>query len=109
VQRFQGSDSPKLTGERRRVSRNGGNGPRWRRDGKELFFLSTDRQIMAVTVNQGTEIELASPVALFRLPTSYRSLAPGNRRKAPTGKGSSRLSGKQSALRCRWSSTGKQG
>jgi predicted Ser/Thr protein kinase len=76
VQGFQEGDSPKLVGERRRLSRNGGNGPRWRRDGKELFFLSPDRQIMAVAVQQGTEIEFGPPAALFHLPTSYRSLAP---------------------------------
>jgi len=76
VQRFQGADSPKLVGERRRISHNGGNGPRWRRDGKELFFLSPDRQIMAVTVTPGTETEFGPPAALFQLPTSYRTLAP---------------------------------
>ncbi len=76
VQRFQGGDSPKLTGDRRRVSRDGGNGARWRRDGKELFFLSPDRQIMSVAVKPGTGIEFGPPAALFRLPTSYRSLAP---------------------------------
>jgi Tol biopolymer transport system component len=61
VQRFQGGDSPKLAGERRRVSHSGGNGPRWRRDGKELFFLSPDRQIMVVAVKQGTGIEFGPP------------------------------------------------
>ena len=76
VQRFQGGDSPKLAGARLRVSHGGGNGPRWRRDGMELFFLSTDRQIMAVTVKPGTGIEFGIPAALFPLPTSYRSLAP---------------------------------
>jgi dipeptidyl aminopeptidase/acylaminoacyl peptidase len=76
VQRFQGGDSPKLAGARLRVSYGGGNGPRWRRDGKELFFLSPDRQIMVVAVKHGTGIEFGPPAALFRLPTSYRSLAP---------------------------------
>ena len=45
-----------------------------RRDGRELFFLSTDRQIMAVAVRPETEIGLGSPAALFRPPTSYSSL-----------------------------------
>ena len=76
VQRFQGGDQPKLTGERRRVSRDGGNGARWRRDGKELFFLSPDRRIMTAAVRQGAGIEFGAPEALFPLPTSYRSLAP---------------------------------
>jgi Tol biopolymer transport system component len=58
VQRFQGGDSPKLVGDRRRVSYKGGNFPRWRRDGKELFFLSGDGQIMAVRSNRGTSQSL---------------------------------------------------
>jgi hypothetical protein len=76
LQRFQGGDSPRLVGDRRRVSRDGGNGARWRRDGKELFFLSPDRQIMSVAVKQGAGIEFGPPAALFRLPTAYHSLAP---------------------------------
>ncbi len=76
VQRFQGDDRPKLVGPRQRVSHNGGSGPRWRRDGKELFFLSLDRQVTVVPVQQGAGINFGFPVALFRLPTSYRSLAP---------------------------------
>jgi Tol biopolymer transport system component/DNA-binding winged helix-turn-helix (wHTH) protein len=76
VQRFLGGDPPKLDGDRRRVSRGGGNGARWRRDGKELFFLSPDRLVMAVTVQPETGVALRPPTALFRLPTGYHSLAP---------------------------------
>jgi eukaryotic-like serine/threonine-protein kinase len=76
VQHFQGGDSPKLAGARFRVSHSGGNGARWRRDGKELFFLSPDRQVMVVAVKPGPTIEFGPPAALFRLPTSYHSLAP---------------------------------
>jgi Tol biopolymer transport system component len=75
VQRFQGGDPPSLTGERRRVSRSGGNFPRWRRDGKELFFLSPDRHIMSARVRQAAEMDFDPPVPLFQLPTSFRSLA----------------------------------
>jgi eukaryotic-like serine/threonine-protein kinase len=78
VQRFQGGDSPKLVEERRRVSHGGGNFPRWRRDGKELFFLSPDREIMSVPVKPGPKAEFGPPTALFRLPT-FRSLAPASR------------------------------
>jgi eukaryotic-like serine/threonine-protein kinase len=76
VQRFLGGDRPNLIGERRRISHNGGNGARWRRDGKELFFLSPDRQVMAVDVEPGTAGAFGPPAALFRLATSYRSLVP---------------------------------
>jgi Tol biopolymer transport system component/predicted Ser/Thr protein kinase len=75
VQRFQEGDPPKLVGDRRRVSRNGGTFPQWRRDGKELFFLSPDRHLMAVAVKPGTEIEIGPPATLFQLPTSFRSRA----------------------------------
>ena len=71
VQRFQGSDPPKLVGDRRRVSRNGGTFPLWRRDGKELFFLSPDRHLMAAPVKPGTEIEIGPPAALFQLPVFH--------------------------------------
>ena len=75
VQRFEASDSRKLTGERRRVSLNGGNSPRWKRDGKELFFVSPDHQLMSVAVQQAASIEFGAPATLFRLPSSFRSLA----------------------------------
>jgi hypothetical protein len=100
VQRFQGDGSPKLVGERRRVSHNGGNFPRWRRDGKELFFLSPDRQIMAVTVKPGPGTDFGSPTALFRLPMyvsaagivgGYDVSPDGQKFLAPIRKGASPL------------------
>jgi hypothetical protein len=48
------------------VSRGGGEEPRWRRDGKELFYLSGERKIMAVPVKTGSNFEAGSPVALFQ-------------------------------------------
>jgi hypothetical protein len=68
LQRFQEGDPPKLIGDRRRVSRNGGTFPQWRRDGKELYFVSPDRHLMAVAVKPGAEIEIGPPDTLFRLP-----------------------------------------
>jgi eukaryotic-like serine/threonine-protein kinase len=75
VQRFEAGDSPRVAGSRLRVSHNGGRFPQWRRDGKELFFLSPERQIMAVAVQQGAEIGFGPPTALFTLPPSSPSLA----------------------------------
>jgi len=48
------------------VSTGGGQEPRWRIDGKELFFLSRDSKMMAVPVSTGTSFESGSPVALFQ-------------------------------------------
>ena len=47
------------------VSSSGGTQPRWRRDGKELFYLSTDLKIMSVAVKLGRVPELSAPKALF--------------------------------------------
>ncbi len=57
----------KLGGNKVRVSPQGGNYPRWRRDGQELFYVATDGQMMAVAVKTGGTIFVAgAPVALFK-------------------------------------------
>jgi hypothetical protein len=45
-----------------RVSVNGGGQPRWRGDGKELFYLSLDAALLAAEVRQGaTGLEVGMP------------------------------------------------
>ncbi len=53
-------------GGKYQVSTNGGQQPRWRRDGKELFFLSPDKKLMAVPVKAGTAFEFGQPTVLFQ-------------------------------------------
>lgn len=48
------------------VSNAGGEQSRWRRDGKELFYLSPDAKIMAVPVKTGAGFDPGVPVALFQ-------------------------------------------
>ena len=48
-----------------KVSINGGQAPRWRRDGKELFFVAPDDSIMAVDIGSGPN-PAGVPHALFR-------------------------------------------
>jgi len=55
------------------VSRQGGIEPRWRPDGKELFYLSTDRKLMAVPVKTGSNFEAGPTVALFQMHARQRS------------------------------------
>ena len=50
------------------VSRGGGNEPRWRRDGKELFFLGPLHQLMAVPLSKGEGFSAGTPVQLFVAP-----------------------------------------
>ena len=49
-----------------RISTSGGMQPRWRRDGKELFYISLDRQLMVVEVTRGKELAFGTPTALFQ-------------------------------------------
>ena len=57
---------PRQTGKWH-ISTSGGNVPMWRRDGKELFFLSVDGRLMSVAVNtNGTTFEAAVPKPLFQ-------------------------------------------
>ena len=48
------------------VSNTGGDQPRWRADGKELFYLSGDSKIMAVSVKTGSNFDAGTPTALFQ-------------------------------------------
>jgi hypothetical protein len=51
-----------------RVSTAGGALPRWRRDGRALFYQAPDGSIMRVPVGVGSTLELGDPEALFRAP-----------------------------------------
>jgi Tol biopolymer transport system component len=65
---------PSGGGSKTSVSRDGGNQPRWRRDGKELFYLSFDGKLMAVDVTEGREFKVGTPKPLFQAPaTSIQS------------------------------------
>jgi Tol biopolymer transport system component len=49
------------------VSTSGGLLPQWQGDGRELFYMSTDRKLMAVDVKRGATFEAGLPKALFDL------------------------------------------
>jgi len=55
------------------VSNGGGAHPRWRRDGKELFYVASDRKMMAAPITISTRadstIEAGAPVPLFEART----------------------------------------
>jgi serine/threonine protein kinase len=48
-----------------RVSTDGGCQPTWRRDGRELFYIATDRKLIALDVKPGTSFEAGAPKTLF--------------------------------------------
>jgi dipeptidyl aminopeptidase/acylaminoacyl peptidase len=47
------------------VSKGGGRNPKFRRDGKELFYLGADRKMMAVQVQAGATFQSGIPEPLF--------------------------------------------
>jgi Tol biopolymer transport system component len=54
------------SGERRQFSVGGGRQPRWRGDGKELFYVSPDRKITSVEVRPGPPLTAGKPRPLFQ-------------------------------------------
>jgi eukaryotic-like serine/threonine-protein kinase len=57
----------RLSGDQRRfqISSAGGTHPRWRRDGRELFFLSPDLMLFAVDLTLGPRFAAGPPRLLF--------------------------------------------
>jgi eukaryotic-like serine/threonine-protein kinase len=57
------------SGARWQVSTNGGYQPKWRRDGKELFYVAADKKLMVVQVKaDGNKLEIGPPQPLFEMP-----------------------------------------
>jgi hypothetical protein len=54
--------------QKRQISKEGGVQPLWRKDGRELFFLSLNARMMAVTIKPGALLESSSPGVLFQSP-----------------------------------------
>ncbi len=50
------------------VSAGGGTGPRWRRDGKELYYWTPNGKVMAAEVKAGTVFQWGNPKPLFQVP-----------------------------------------
>jgi Tol biopolymer transport system component len=59
---------PEVESGKRQVSNGGGVAPLWSRDGRELFYLGADNDMMVVRVSPGATLELGEPRVLFRLP-----------------------------------------
>jgi Tol biopolymer transport system component len=70
-------------GERIPVTVDGGTQPRWKPDGRELFYLSPDEKLVAVPIvmnNSGQPPQLSVPITLFQTQISGGA-APGANRQ----------------------------
>ena len=56
------------------VSTNGGYEPRWRADGREIYYLSGDRKLMAVPVGAGPSFGIPTPLFQTHVPAGVTSL-----------------------------------
>ena len=55
------------SGEKVRVSTTGGGAPKWRPDGKELFYVAPNRKLMSVRILPGRDVSISLPEPLFDL------------------------------------------
>ena len=78
-------------GGQRQVSTAGGSQPRWRPDGKELFYVAPDGRLMAAPIAVGADrqtAEVGAPLPLFltRLPPPPSALKSQQYAVAPDGR-----------------------
>jgi serine/threonine protein kinase/Tol biopolymer transport system component len=70
------------------VSSEGGTQPRWRQDGRELFYLGLDRQLVAVPVafsSDGQTVKVGAPSRLFQTRIGGSNTLQGEYLVAPDG------------------------
>jgi Tol biopolymer transport system component len=65
-------------GEKSRVSLEGASLLRWSRDGRELFYLSADRQLISVPIRTTPSLQIGSPTNLFSVKEKGWQTAFGN-------------------------------
>ncbi len=73
IQAFRSGDSPGVIGERYLVSSAGAQAVRWRRDGRELFYLGFDGCTAGRLVRLSPKPEFGAATALFTISTEARA------------------------------------
>jgi eukaryotic-like serine/threonine-protein kinase len=68
-------DASSETSGKWQLSKGGGAGPRWRRDGKELYYRAPDGRVMAVEIMADVQFRVGIPKSLFQAPPEVRPLA----------------------------------
>jgi Tol biopolymer transport system component len=79
---------PDASGGKWQISANGGFEPKWRRDGRELYYLGPDGKMMSVSI-AGPPFSAGRPVELFQTPLAVNRAQPTRDRRydvAPDGR-----------------------
>ena len=69
------------------VSNAGGDQPQWRSDGKELFYIASDRSLMAVAISGGASLDVGRPEPLFQTSVPLTGIADDRNYYVPTQDG----------------------
>jgi eukaryotic-like serine/threonine-protein kinase len=69
------SGTTSVSGGKWLISTGGGTDPRWRGDGKEMYYLSPDLRLMAVEVTTSPVFQAGVPKALFQTALTLRTQA----------------------------------
>jgi hypothetical protein len=69
VQSFDGSS--RAGADKWQISTEGGTQPRWRRDGRELFYVTPDSRLMVVELKAGQTFSYGKPRLLFAAPEMF--------------------------------------
>jgi len=80
---------PDPNGGKWQITAQGGIEPKWRHDGRELYYLAFDGKLMAVPVTVDSAFHAGTPTVLFQTPLSVnRGITPRDRRYdvAPDGR-----------------------
>src|SRR5262245_571692 len=67
---------PDPNGGRWQVTANGGMEPRWRRDGRELYYVALDGKLMAVPIRPHSTFQADQATTLFQTPLTFPTSIP---------------------------------
>lgn len=73
IQAFDSTGTPRVTGERHLVTRSGALALRWRRDGKELYYLAWDGRVSAIPAKLSPKPEFGPAMPLFTISAEARA------------------------------------
>jgi Tol biopolymer transport system component len=80
---------PDPNGGKWQITAQGGVEPKWRRDGRELYYLGLDGKLMAVPIKADRTFEAGTPMPLFETPLPVNRNQPSRDRRfdvAPDGR-----------------------
>jgi Tol biopolymer transport system component len=75
------------SGGKWQVSIAGGDQPMWSSDGKELYYIAPDRNLMSVAINPGTTFDAGKPAVLFQTHVPVTGLTDDRNNYLPSSDG----------------------